>query len=449
MALKNVLLWFIPTVVIECLPLILATAIYEAQIIQYLFFGRPTRPVPPCKSFDSVSFLPWEVPKHAKTWLGNLIAWACGILWFFSEFTLDMIALILGRAIENKPISLIQGPSPAENKDDIAMEKEAAWRQFEQYLRDTQAKQPETSPEVTPVEPTPQPDEAVQPDGTYFDSEKSSLIATECDTEVVLHCMQAAVEPSVDAALPADSIPCTNTEEILPITCETCPEVMVSLTDAPVTPIFSHDVSQTTVGAPLDQQTLPNVCAEAMATIDNPSPCCETPADIPAVIVVDITNNTLHNGEAFAEDTASPVSDSPSLSAAPSDTASEDSSVNTPITATSDVSVSECESRGDERPHRLILRPSKAIEICGICTVCSGHMALPNTAGHPAPVTGAVPGVVPEAVPEVAPEAVTVTETVAETGTATEGKSKKKRRKNKNREAATMRNENSSSASTV
>ncbi|KAF9363342.1 hypothetical protein BGX34_004359 [Mortierella sp. NVP85] len=440
MALKNVLLWFIPTVVIECLPLILATAIYEAQIIQYLFFGRPTRPVPPCKSFDSVSFLPWEVPKHAKTWLGNMVAWACGILWFFSEFTLDMIAIILGHTIENKPISLIQGPFPAEVKDDLAMEKEAAWRQFEQYLRDTQVKQPETSPEVTPVEPTPQPtdactpvpDEAVQPDGAYFDSEESSLIATECDTEVVLHCMQAA-----------DSILCTNTENILAITCETCPEAMVPLTDAPVTPILSHDVNQATVGVPLDQQTLPNVCAEEMATIDTPLPCCETPADVqthheatvpietisvqdaPAVIVVDIT--------------ASPVSDSPSLSIAPSDTASEDSSVSTTheiMTATPDVSVSECESRGDEHPYGLILRPSKAIETCGICTVCAGHMALPNTAAHPAPAAGDVTGAVTGAVTE------------TETGTATEGKSKRKRRKNK-KEAATVRNENCSSASTV
>ncbi|KAK3845407.1 MAG: hypothetical protein J3R72DRAFT_435743 [Linnemannia gamsii] len=92
---KRLFLSFAPLMLIECLPLILVTAIYELDILRYLFFGHPTRPIPPSRrKLDSIGFLP--IPEKAKSWQGSLVAIVCGLIWFFSEFTLDIILIVLG-----------------------------------------------------------------------------------------------------------------------------------------------------------------------------------------------------------------------------------------------------------------------------------------------------------------------------------------------------------------
>ncbi|KAF9904697.1 hypothetical protein EC991_002396 [Linnemannia zychae] len=81
--------------VIECLPLILITTVYELDILRYLFFGYSTRPIPPSRrKLDSISFLP--IPEKVLSWQGRLVAFVCGLVWFFSEFTLDIILIVLG-----------------------------------------------------------------------------------------------------------------------------------------------------------------------------------------------------------------------------------------------------------------------------------------------------------------------------------------------------------------
>ncbi|KAG9069380.1 hypothetical protein KI688_010282 [Linnemannia hyalina] len=94
-AAKTLFLSLAPLMVTESLPLILVTALYELDIIRYLFFGHPTRPVPPSRrKLDYIGFLP--IPEKAKSWQGSLVAVLCGLVWFFSEFTLDIILIILG-----------------------------------------------------------------------------------------------------------------------------------------------------------------------------------------------------------------------------------------------------------------------------------------------------------------------------------------------------------------
>ncbi|KAF9139543.1 hypothetical protein BGX30_007841 [Mortierella sp. GBA39] len=94
-AAKTLFLSLAPLMVTESLPLILVTALYELDIIRYLFFGHPTRPVPPSRrKLDYIGFLP--IPEKAKSWQGSLVAVLCGLVWFFSEFTLDIVLIILG-----------------------------------------------------------------------------------------------------------------------------------------------------------------------------------------------------------------------------------------------------------------------------------------------------------------------------------------------------------------
>lgn len=118
----SILTSILPTFVIECLPLILATTIYEVQIVLYLFFDHPTRPQTPFESMDSVSFLPWEVPKYAESWLGYLVATTCGVIWFFSEFALDLVAIALDNNIENREPTMVQGSSPEQRCLDLQFE---------------------------------------------------------------------------------------------------------------------------------------------------------------------------------------------------------------------------------------------------------------------------------------------------------------------------------------
>ncbi|KAF9928013.1 hypothetical protein FBU30_002706 [Linnemannia zychae] len=93
---KTLFLSWAPLMVTECVPLIIATAIYELDIIRYLFFGNSTKPIPPSRrKLDSTGFL--SIPDKAKSWLGTLVATICGIIWFFSEFALDIILIFLGQ----------------------------------------------------------------------------------------------------------------------------------------------------------------------------------------------------------------------------------------------------------------------------------------------------------------------------------------------------------------
>ncbi|KAF9153593.1 hypothetical protein BG015_003075 [Linnemannia schmuckeri] len=94
-AAKTLFLSLAPLMVTESLPLILVTVLYEFDIIRYLFFGHPTMPVPPSRrKLDYIGFLP--IPEKAKSWQGSLVAVVCGLVWFFSEFTLDIILIVLG-----------------------------------------------------------------------------------------------------------------------------------------------------------------------------------------------------------------------------------------------------------------------------------------------------------------------------------------------------------------
>ncbi|KAF9997732.1 hypothetical protein BGZ79_008559 [Entomortierella chlamydospora] len=72
------------------------------------------RPISPRYS-DCVGFLPWKVPEETKTWQGNFVSWSCGIVWFISEFTLDLALIALGKSIEDG--STIRGSASAKGKD--------------------------------------------------------------------------------------------------------------------------------------------------------------------------------------------------------------------------------------------------------------------------------------------------------------------------------------------
>lgn len=94
-AVKTLFFSLAPLMVTETLPLILVTVLYEFDIIRYLFFGHPTRPIPPSRrKLDCIGFLP--IPERARSWQGSLVAILCGLVWFFTEFTLDIILIILG-----------------------------------------------------------------------------------------------------------------------------------------------------------------------------------------------------------------------------------------------------------------------------------------------------------------------------------------------------------------
>ncbi|KAG0204352.1 hypothetical protein BGX28_003707 [Mortierella sp. GBA30] len=102
--LKEVLLTILPWSIIECVPLALATTIYEIEIIGYLFFNGKKRPISPRDSLDSVSFLPWTMPETAKSWQGVLAGWFCGVIWFCSEFVLDIALIFLSSGEELKAL---------------------------------------------------------------------------------------------------------------------------------------------------------------------------------------------------------------------------------------------------------------------------------------------------------------------------------------------------------
>ncbi|KAG0265137.1 hypothetical protein BGZ95_003412, partial [Linnemannia exigua] len=50
--------------------------------------------LPSRRKLDSIGFLP--IPEKTKSWQGSLVAFVCGIIWFFSEFTLDIVLIVLG-----------------------------------------------------------------------------------------------------------------------------------------------------------------------------------------------------------------------------------------------------------------------------------------------------------------------------------------------------------------
>ncbi|KAF9172163.1 hypothetical protein BGX20_006229, partial [Mortierella sp. AD010] len=112
---------FIPLFIIECLPIILATIIYELRIIYFFFFNKQDRPISPRYS-DCLGFLPWKVPEETKTWQGNFVSWSCGIVWFISEFTLDLALIALGKSIEDG--STIRGSVSAKGKDSYLYEQQ-------------------------------------------------------------------------------------------------------------------------------------------------------------------------------------------------------------------------------------------------------------------------------------------------------------------------------------
>ncbi|KAG0265619.1 hypothetical protein BG011_004410 [Mortierella polycephala] len=94
----------VPMSILECVPLILGTVLYELEIVRFVVFDRPTRPKSPMACLEAVKFLQMTMPDIEKTWPGIIVAWICGIIWFFSEFTLDIVLILLGKDIaEKKP----------------------------------------------------------------------------------------------------------------------------------------------------------------------------------------------------------------------------------------------------------------------------------------------------------------------------------------------------------
>ncbi|CAO3563268.1 unnamed protein product [Mortierella alpina] len=91
---SDILSAVMPWSVIECVPLTVATLIYEVEIVHFLFFSGKSRPTSPRDSPNNVPFLPWPVPETPRSWQGVLATWIYGVIWFFSELTLDL-ALIL------------------------------------------------------------------------------------------------------------------------------------------------------------------------------------------------------------------------------------------------------------------------------------------------------------------------------------------------------------------
>ncbi|KAI1317883.1 hypothetical protein EDD11_007545 [Mortierella claussenii] len=127
MALKDSALYLIPRCVQESVPVMLATLIYEVQILHFLFFDRLTRPQSPHLSLDHVvAFIPWEIPRHSVTWVGILVAWVCGIAWFFSELTLDLVLIALGTSIEqgstSSPSLASTGPTTTQHDPLVVQE---------------------------------------------------------------------------------------------------------------------------------------------------------------------------------------------------------------------------------------------------------------------------------------------------------------------------------------
>ncbi|KAI7824313.1 hypothetical protein BC939DRAFT_450003 [Gamsiella multidivaricata] len=135
MDINDLRLILVPMCVIEALPLVLVTVIYEAQILRYLFFNGPSRPVPPHKSVDSFALLPWKTPKDASTRLGSLIAWVCGIVWFFSEFTLDLVLIALDSPIDDRSVT---PPSFLPQQKAKNPEKQKRNGEYEGFEKETQ-----------------------------------------------------------------------------------------------------------------------------------------------------------------------------------------------------------------------------------------------------------------------------------------------------------------------
>ncbi|KAF9539571.1 hypothetical protein EC957_005229 [Mortierella hygrophila] len=133
---KTLFLSLAPLMVTESLPLILVTALYELDIIRYLFFGQPTRPVPPSRrKLDYIGFLP--IPEKAKSWQGSLVAVLCGLVWFFSEFTLDIILIILGvdSATELKQIQQHQEQLWHDEDNDTAVVQDSSAEEYRARLK--------------------------------------------------------------------------------------------------------------------------------------------------------------------------------------------------------------------------------------------------------------------------------------------------------------------------
>ncbi|KAF9286696.1 hypothetical protein BGZ68_002649 [Mortierella alpina] len=170
---RDILSAVLPWSVIECVSFTLATIIYEVEIVHFLFFNGKARPTSPRDSLDSVSFLPWPVPKTPRSWQGQFATWICGVIWFFSEFTLDL-ALILVSSEEDlqtmqaerlkrgksrsegtkkKRLSGNNGQVPYTDSQPTPREREQLSGSYEQVLSDAQQQDVVDSYQNKPVKP--------------------------------------------------------------------------------------------------------------------------------------------------------------------------------------------------------------------------------------------------------------------------------------------------------
>ncbi|KAG0045626.1 rab32, member RAS oncoprotein [Gryganskiella cystojenkinii] len=99
LSLKSIVTFLLPRWVTECVPLLLATALFQLNIVRYFLFSTQASLAPDHQeSLDFViSYLPWNVPESPRSWLGLLALWVCGYVWFTSEIVLDLALTFTGR----------------------------------------------------------------------------------------------------------------------------------------------------------------------------------------------------------------------------------------------------------------------------------------------------------------------------------------------------------------
>jgi len=94
---KDIITFVLPRCVTECVPLLLATALFQLELVRFCFFQGVLRPTGPQQSLDWVaSCLPWNVPQDPHSWLGRLTLWGCSIVCTASTVALDVVLIIRG-----------------------------------------------------------------------------------------------------------------------------------------------------------------------------------------------------------------------------------------------------------------------------------------------------------------------------------------------------------------
>lgn len=96
---KDIITFVLPRFVVECIPLLLATALFQLELARFCLFRGFLRPAGPQESLDWVaSWLPWNVPaEDPRSWLGRLTLSVCSIACTASTVALDIVLIITGQ----------------------------------------------------------------------------------------------------------------------------------------------------------------------------------------------------------------------------------------------------------------------------------------------------------------------------------------------------------------